>query len=63
MKQPTFKPRLSLLALLILAVPGAYAQSGIDNTGMYMGIGAGESKAKFNHDAAVQNALGAGVAA
>ena len=63
MKKPTYKPRLSLLALLILAVPGAYAQSGIDNTGMYMGIGAGESKAKFNHDAAVQNALGAGVAA
>ena len=63
MKQPTFKPRLSLLALLILAAPGAYAQSGIDNTGMYMGIGAGESKAKFNHDAAAQNALGAGVAA
>lgn len=63
MKQHTFKPRLSLLALLILAAPCAYAQSSIDNTGMYMGIGAGESKAKFSHDAAVQNALGAAVAA
>ena len=63
MKQATFKPRLSLLALMILAAPWAYAQSGIDNNGMYMGIGAGESKAKFNHDAAVQNALGAGVVA
>ncbi|MCE2782673.1 OmpA family protein [Limnohabitans sp.] len=63
MTQHTFKPRLSLLACLILAAPCAYAQSSIDNTGMYMGIGAGDSKAKFNHDAAVQNALGAGVAA
>ena len=63
MKQHSFKPRATLLACLILTAPCAFAQSGIDNTGMYMGIGAGESKAKFNHDAAVQNALGAGVAA
>lgn len=62
MKQHTFKPRATLLACLILTASGAFAQSGIDNMGMYMGIGAGESKAKFNHDAAVQNALGAGVA-
>jgi OOP family OmpA-OmpF porin len=63
MKNHTFKPRATLLACLILTAPCAFAQSSIDNTGMYMGIGAGESKAKFNHDAAVQNALGAGVAA
>jgi OOP family OmpA-OmpF porin len=63
MKQYTFKPRATFLACLILTAPWAFAQSGIDNTGMYMGIGAGESKAKFNHGAAVQNALGAGVAA
>jgi OmpA-OmpF porin, OOP family len=63
MKTHTFKPRATFLACLILTAPIAFAQSSIDNTGMYMGIGAGESKAKFNHDLAVQNALGAGVTA
>jgi OmpA-OmpF porin, OOP family len=63
MKTHTFKPRATFLACLILTAPIVFAQSSIDNTGMYMGIGAGESKAKFNHDLAVQNALGAGVTA
>ena len=56
-----FKIRPTLLATLVLAAPCAFAQSSIDNTGMYMGIGAGDSKAKFNHDSAAQNALGTGV--
>lgn len=63
MKQLTFTTRPSLLALLFLAAPSVYAQPSIDNKGIYMGIGAGESKSKFNHDVAVQNALGAGVVA
>lgn len=61
MKHNKFKIRPTLLATLVLAAPCAFAQSSIDNTGMYMGIGAGESKAKFNHDSAAQNALGTGV--
>ena len=61
MKHNKFKIRPTLLAWLALAAPCAFAQSSTDNTGMYMGIGAGESKAKFNHDSAAQNALGTGV--
>lgn len=61
MKHNKFKIRPTLLATLVLAAPCAFAQSSIDNTGMYMGIGVGESKAKFNHDSAAQNALGMGV--
>ena len=61
MKHNKFKIRPTLLATLVLAAPCAFAQSSIDNTGMYMGIGAGDSKAKFNHDSAAQNALGTGV--
>lgn len=61
MKHNKIKIRPTLLATLVLAAPCAFAQSSIDNTGMYMGIGAGDSKAKFNHDSAAQNALGTGV--
>lgn len=61
MKHNKFKIRPALLAWLALAAPCAFAQSSTDNTGMYMGVGAGESKAKFNHDSAAQNALGTGV--
>lgn len=61
MKHNKFKIRPTLLATLVLAAPCAFAQSSIDNTGMYMGVGAGDSKAKFNHDSAAQNALGTGV--
>lgn len=63
MKHHTFKTRPTLLALLVLAAPCVYAQSSIDNTGMYVGIGAGESKSKLSHASAIQNALGSGVAA
>ena len=61
MKHNKFKIRPTLLATLVLVAPCAFAQSSIDNTGMYMGVGAGDSKAKFNHDSAAQNALGTGV--
>lgn len=58
--------RASLLTTALLAVvasSGVQAQSTFNNTGMYVGIGAGESKAKFDNGATAQSLVGAGVTA
>ena len=63
MKRLPSHPRASLLALAILASAGVHAQSTFNNTGMYVGISAGESKSKFDNGAAAQSLVGAGVTA
>lgn len=66
MKHLTSHPRASLLKLALLAVfvsSGVQAQSTFNNTGMYVGISAGESKSKFDNGAAAQSLVGAGVTA
>jgi OOP family OmpA-OmpF porin len=66
MKHHTSPPRTSLLTLALLAVcasSGVQAQSTFNNTGMYVGISAGESKSKFDNGATAQSLVGAGVTA
>lgn len=66
MKRYTSPPRASLLTIALLAVcasSGVQAQSTFNNTGMYVGISAGESKSKFNNSTTAQSLVGAGVTA
>jgi OOP family OmpA-OmpF porin len=66
MKRHTSPPRASLLTLALLAVcasSGVQAQSTFNNTGMYVGISAGESKSKFDNGTIAQSLVGAGVTA
>jgi OOP family OmpA-OmpF porin len=66
MKRRPFHLRPSLLTLALLAVSvssGVQAQSTFNNTGMYVGISAGESKSKFNNGSTAQSLVGAGVTA
>ncbi len=52
--------RTSLLALAALASSGLHAQEPSMNSGLYMGISAGESKAHLDNARISQNLLGAG---
>jgi OOP family OmpA-OmpF porin len=52
--------RTSLLALAALASAGVQAQEPAMNTGLYMGISAGESKAHLDNPLISQNLLGSG---
>lgn len=52
--------RTSLLALAALASAGLHAQEPAMNTGLYMGISAGESKAHLDNALISQNLLGSG---
>ena len=52
----------TLLALAVLATPVLHAQESISNTGIYMGISAGESKAHIDNARITQGLLGAGLA-
>jgi len=61
MKRLNFHPRLNLLALALLASPVLHAQDTSPNTGMYMGISAGESKAHIDNARITQGLLGAGL--
>jgi OmpA-OmpF porin, OOP family len=66
MKHHISPPHASLLTLALLAVfasSGAQAQSTFNNTGMYVGISAGESKSKFDNGTTAQSLVGAGVTA
>ena len=66
MKHSLSHPRASLLTLAVLsaiASSGVQAQSSFNNTGMYVGISAGESKSKFDSGATAQSLVGAGVTA
>jgi OOP family OmpA-OmpF porin len=66
MKRHTSPPRASLLTIALLAVcasSGVQAQSTFNNTGMYVGISAGESKSKFDNGTTAQSLVGAGVTA
>ena len=66
MKRHTSPPRSSLLTIALLAVcasSGVQAQSTFNNTGMYVGISAGESKSKFDNGTTAQSLVGAGVTA
>lgn len=66
MKCHTSSPRAQLLTLALLAVcasSGVQAQSSFNNTGMYVGISAGESKSKFDNGATAQSLVGGGVTA
>ena len=62
MKRLNFHPRPTLLALAVLATPVLHAQESISNTGLYMGISAGESKAHIDNPRITQGLLGAGLA-
>ena len=61
MKTDRFQPRHSLVALAVLVSPILHAQQLVPHTGMYVGISAGESKAKFDNPTTAQSLLGAGV--
>ncbi|PUE19885.1 flagellar motor protein MotB [Limnohabitans sp. MMS-10A-160] len=61
MKKLNFHPRPTLLALAMLASPLLHAQEGATNTGMYVGISAGESKAHIDNARITQSLLGAGL--
>lgn len=66
MKRHTSHPHASLLTMALLAVcasSGVQAQSTFNNTGMYVGISAGESKSKFDNGITAQSLVGAGVTA
>jgi OOP family OmpA-OmpF porin len=66
MKRHTSPPRASLLTIALLAVcasSGVQAQSTFNNTGMYVGISAGEAKSKFDNGTTAQSLVGAGVTA
>ncbi len=66
MKRHTSPPRASLLTIALLAVcanSGVQAQSTFNNTGMHVGISAGESKSKFDNGATAQSLVGVGVTA
>lgn len=66
MKHPQTLPRASLLTWALLAVfasSNATAQSTFNNTGMYGGISAGESKSKFDNGTVAQSLVGPGVTA
>lgn len=66
MKRHLSHPRASLLTLALVAVfasSGVQAQSSFNNSGMYVGISAGESKSKFDNGATAQSLVGAGVTA
>jgi OOP family OmpA-OmpF porin len=54
--------RSGLLALAALASAGLHAQEPAMNTGLYMGINAGESKAQLDNPRIAQNLLGSGAA-
>ena len=60
MKKLFCHPRLSLLALSMLVSPWLHAQESWVNTGVYVGVGAGESKAKIDNARITQGLLGSG---
>jgi len=60
MKRFDIKPHSAMLALALAASPALYAQEVATNTGLYMGISAGESKAKIDNARIPQSLLGAG---
>jgi OmpA-OmpF porin, OOP family len=61
MKRLNFHPRPTLLALAVLATPMLHAQESLSNTGLYMGISAGESKAHIDNARITQGLLGTGL--
>ena len=61
MKKMIFKRRPTLLALAMLASPMLYAQEVTPNTGLYMGISAGEAQANLDNARITQGLLGSGL--
>lgn len=61
MKRLRIPHRPTLLALAVLASPWLHAQEVQPNTGLYMGISAGESRAHIDSGAIAQGLLGAGL--
>ena len=60
MKRFDIKPHSAMLALALAASPALYAQEVATNTGLYMGISAGESRAKIDNARIPQSLLGTG---
>lgn len=60
MKRVDIKSHSALLALAVAASPALFAQEVATNTGVYMGISAGESKAHIDNAHITQSLLGAG---
>lgn len=60
MKKFKFNPRSTLCVLAVLGSPALQAQVPISNTGMYVGISAGESKAHIDNPSIAQNLLAPG---
>jgi len=63
MKQLNLQPRWMALALAAIFSPVAYAQGGINDTGMYVGISAGQSEDKFDKERIANTMSGAGITA
>lgn len=63
MKHIYRNPRASILLMAVLASAGAKAQVSISNNGLYVGISAGESTAKFDNGSAAQSRSGSGITA
>lgn len=63
MKRLNLQPRWMALTLATLFSPLAFAQGGIDNTGMYVGISAGQSEDKFDNQHSANALVGTGVTA
>lgn len=63
MKQLNLQPRWMALALAALFSPMSYAQGGIDNMGLYVGISAGQSEDKFDNDRNANALAGTGISA
>ena len=61
MKRTLFNPRPTLLAVSILASPFLHAQEFKTNTGVYMGLSAGESKSRLDDAAMARSRLGSGL--
>ena len=61
MKRTIFNHRPTLLVLSMLASPFLHAQEVKPNTGMYMGISAGESKSHLDDAAMARSRLGSGL--
>lgn len=63
MKQLNLQPRWMALTLAALFSPMVCAQGGIDHTGMYVGISAGQSEDKFDNNLNANTLAGSGIAA
>jgi OOP family OmpA-OmpF porin len=63
MKQLNLQPRWMALTLAAIFSPLVYAQGSINDTGMYVGISAGQSEDKFDNERSANTLSGTGITA